>query len=91
VSVHLRLYVAGRAPNSAAAQRNLQRILELTGRTDVELEIVDVFLEPKRAAKDGVLVTPTLMRISPGPPCSIVGNLGDGARVRALLDLEDAP
>ncbi len=87
MTVVLRLYVAGKAPNSVAARRALKRIVEQSMRDDIEVEIVDVFAEPQRAMEDGILVTPTLLRISPGPTWTIVGNLADGDRVTALLEL----
>ena len=88
--VQLRLYVAGDAPNSVAARRVLQRVLEQVSPAGVELEVVDVMAEPARAAQDGILATPTLVRLAPEPARVIVGNLGDGARVLALLDLVKA-
>jgi len=82
----LRLYVAGRAPNSELARANLAAMLDTAGRR-VRLEIVDVLEHPERAVRDGILVTPTLVR--PGRvPARVVGNLSDRDGVRAALGLQ---
>ena len=85
-ALQLRLYVAPGAPNSQRALRNLEQIREAhLGACTVE--VVDVFEAPERALADGVLVTPTLLRIAPPPVRRIVGDLSERERVvRALLN-----
>lgn len=85
--VLLRLYVAGDAPNSIAARANLRRLLAPYAGA-YSLEIVDCLKQPMRALQEGVLVTPTLLRLEPGPECTIVGTLRDGARVLETLGFE---
>ena len=87
----LRLYVAGGAPNSTLAQGNLAALLASHGITDHELEIVDCIRDPRRALRDGVLVTPTLVRVAPPPQQTIVGTLSDTRRVAAALGLPLGP
>lgn len=83
--LRLRLYVAGDAPNSRAALSNLRALLAKYGPKQYDLEIVDCLKEPLRVLRDGVLVTPTLQRIAPGPLQTIVGSLSQTtAVVRAL-------
>jgi circadian clock protein KaiB len=84
----LRLYVAGDAPNSTAARHHLRSILARPGAPAVELEIVDVLADPRRGLRDGILVTPTLIRVAPGPERRIVGNLRNTAVLLATLGLE---
>ena len=50
-----------------------------------KLEIVDVLQFPLRALADGILVTPSLAKLSPSPTAKIVGNLSD--RVNLLQAL----
>jgi circadian clock protein KaiB len=84
----LRLYVAGRAPNSVRAIANIMAICDPRhGSIQYALEIVDVLKEPRRALADGVVVTPTLIRVSPLPVQRIVGDLSDTGQV--LLTLSD--
>ena len=81
----LRLYVAGAAPNSLRAVTNLRAICDGQPAPGYELEIVDVLKHPRRALADGVLVTPTLLRVSPLPILKIVGSLGDKEQVLLIL------
>jgi circadian clock protein KaiB len=83
--VVMRLYIAGGAPNSLLAIANLEAICRehLTGGH--KLEIVDILEQPLRAMADGVLVTPTLTKVSPPPSANIVGNLSNQSNVLAAL------
>jgi len=83
----LRLYVAGNTPRSTSAVQNIKRICdtELAGRYD--LEIVDVYKQPKRAAEDQVVAIPTLIKQAPGKMMRLIGDLSQEARVRSGLGL----
>jgi len=85
----LRLYVAGDAPNSQLARQNLRTLLSGVPARAVALEIVDCLRDPHRALRDGVLVTPTLVRLTPEPRRTVVGTLSDAARVAAALGLAE--
>ena len=63
----MRLYIAGGAPNSVQAIANLEAICEEYLKDGYKLEIVDVLEHPRRAMADGVLVTPSLAKLSPLP------------------------
>jgi len=82
-----RLYVAGRALNSVQAVANLRALCAAHVPGLHEIEFVDVFLEPKRALADGVFMTPTLLRLAPGPPIRIVGTLSQTGPVLDALGL----
>ena len=84
----LRLYVAGGAPNSVQALVNLERICQQHLQGHYQLEIVDVFEQPLRALADGVIVTPSLTKLSPLPAAQVVGNLSDKNKVLLALGLE---
>jgi circadian clock protein KaiB len=85
--VSLRLYVAGRAPNSVKAIANLEAICSKYLQDGYELEIVDVCEHPRRALDAGVLVTPSLTKLVPSPGANVIGNLSDTASVVAALGL----
>ena len=85
--LHLRLYVAGDGPNSTAARANLARLLVGRAPESYEVEIVDCLTEPMRAIQEGVLVTPTLLRVSPPPRQTIVGTLSESSRVGLALGI----
>jgi circadian clock protein KaiB len=52
------------------------------------MEVVDVLEHPRRALADGVLVTPTLAKLSPRPAASVVGNLNDRSKVLLALGVK---
>ena len=83
-----RLYISGDAPNSLQARVNLAALCRTYLPERHEIEIVDVFRHPKRALVDGVLMTPTLVRVAPGPICSIVGTLSQTQALVQTLGLE---
>ena len=62
-----RLYVAGDAQNSAQAVANLTALCRTHLPDRHDIEVVDVFREPKRALADGILMTPTLVKLAPSP------------------------
>jgi circadian clock protein KaiB len=81
----LRLYVAGTAPNSLRAVANVTAICEQHFASGHELEIVDILAHPARAMADGVIVTPTLIKLRPLPLQRIIGNLSDTSQVILVL------
>ncbi len=85
--VVMRLYVAGRAPNSVKAIANLEAICRRHLKDSYKLEIVDVCEHPHRALTDGILVTPSLTKVSPGPASNVIGNLSDTGSVLVALGL----
>lgn len=85
--VVLRLYIADSAPNSARAIANLAAICKEHLGDQFELEIIDVLEYPQRALADGIIVTPSLTKISPSPLARIVGNLSDTNSVLHALGI----
>lgn len=80
----LRLYVAGRAPNSLRAIANVKAICSehFAGH---ELEIVDMLKDPRRALADRIIVTPTLLKVLPLPAGRVIGDLSDTSQVLLIL------
>lgn len=83
----IRLYVVGGAPNSVRAIAHLEAICQQYLKGNYQLEIVDVFEQPLRALADGVIVTPSLIKLSPRPAAQVVGNLSDKNNVLLALGL----
>jgi circadian clock protein KaiB len=83
-----RLYIAGQAPNSTRAAASLGALCRehLAGRH--EIEVVDVFREPRRALADGIFMTPTLVKLAPAPVRRIVGTLSQTEAVLIALGLD---
>jgi circadian clock protein KaiB len=89
--VELRLYVAGDTGPSAQARRQLEALREQLGVNGWDVEIVDVFDRPDLAENDRILATPVLIRLSPEPRLSVIGDLGDWRAVAAILGLQGGP
>lgn len=83
-----RLYVAGNASNSTQARANLSSICRTHLLDRFDVEIVDVFREPKRALADGIFMTPTLIKLAPAPMQRIVGTLSQVEPVLHALGLD---
>lgn len=49
--------------------------------------MIDVLKEPLRALAEAILVTPTLVKVSPAPEQQIIGNLSEEAEVLHALGL----
>jgi circadian clock protein KaiB len=82
-----RLYVAGETQNSSQAGSNLNALC-LTYLPDRhEIELVDVLRNPKRALKDQIFMTPTLVKFSPLPAGKIIGTLNQTKPVLQALGI----
>ncbi|HUX26347.1 MAG TPA: circadian clock KaiB family protein [Burkholderiales bacterium] len=88
VMFKFRLYVAGDALNSAQALGNLSALCRRHLPDRHEIEVVDVFREPKRALADGIFMTPTLVKLVPAPCRTIVGTLSRTQLVLQAMGLE---
>jgi circadian clock protein KaiB len=77
--------LAGAAPNSLRAVENLRALCAAHCEGRYSLEIVDVLKEPLRALNDDILVTPTLVKLSPGVRTRVIGDLSDDRKVLPAL------
>ncbi len=89
--LHLLLFVAANSPDSAIARANLMALFPDDQRSGVEIEIVDVAVDPVRASREGVMITPTLIKVLPRPTCRILGNLKNRDALLQLLGVTRAP
>jgi circadian clock protein KaiB len=83
-----RLYTAADTQNSVQALANLTAICRAYLPDQHEIEVVDVFREPQRALADGIHMTPTLIKLAPGPIQRIVGTLSQNQRMLQMLGQE---
>ncbi len=81
----VRLFIAGDAPNSLIARKNLERFQESLPGYKFDIEIVDVNENPQMALQCGVFVTPALLVIDPSPETLIFGNLCNNETLRNLF------
>jgi circadian clock protein KaiB len=89
VPYRLVLYVSGATPKSLRAIRNVRALCEkrLGGR--YVLEVVDLFQKDWPEQQAEIVATPTLVRTSPPPVRTIVGDLSDGDGVLRGLDISN--
>lgn len=82
-----RLYIAGSAPNSVRALANLYAICRKHFPDSHRIEVIDVLKDPLRALNEAILVTPTVVKVSPAPEVQIIGNLSEEEEVLRALGL----
>src|SRR5512142_1067491 len=87
--LRFRLYVTDEAASSMRAVANLRAICDQYFQDRYELEIIDTLTDPLRAMQDGIAVTPTLVKWSPEPAWTMVGDLSEEARVLAAMRTPD--
>jgi circadian clock protein KaiB len=80
-----KIYVAGAAPNSLRAIANLYAILRQFLPDQHSVEIIDILEDPLVALRDGILVTPTLVKLTPLPVRKLLGNLDERETVLRAL------
>jgi len=86
-TVLFRLYIASGTPSSTQAMANLRSICQEYLLDRHEMDVVDILRQPLRTLAEGVLVTPTLLRLSP-PLRHSVGDLSDRAIVLRARGLD---
>lgn len=86
----LALFIVGTTPSSARAIVNVRRLCErhLPGRYD--LEVIDLSLNPRAAAKHQLVAAPTLVKDWPPPVRRFIGDMSDTARLLRGLGLPAA-
>ena len=83
----LKLYIADSSPISLQAVGNLQDLLRALPPDCYQLEIIDALADPLRALNDGILVTPTLLKLAPVSFVSLLGDLHDRHQLAHLLGI----
>lgn len=85
-----RLYVARGEPSSQRALFNLISICE-HHIDNCEIEVVDLTMDFPRAEIDGIAEAPTLVKVSPPPAWSVVGDLSEEASILAMMQGPPTP
>jgi len=89
--VRVRLYLAGDAPNSLVALANLRAVIAEYADVRADVEIVDILTDPERGLRDGVFVTPMLVKFEPSPVRFVLGSLCDRRFLLTVLGLHEPP
>jgi len=84
----LRLYVTGMTPKSTRAITNVQKLCEQYLKGCYELEVVDIYQQPKLAKGEQIIATPTLIKKLPLPLRKLIGDMSDTERFLVGIDLK---
>lgn len=80
-----RLYIAPGQASSMRALANLRSICSGYFGKNCAIQVVDILKDPLRAKRDKIAVIPTLIKLSPEPTWTIVGDLNEEAMVLASM------
>jgi circadian clock protein KaiB len=85
----LRLYVAGMTPKSLQAVKNILKICKdnLKGRYD--LQVIDIYQQPRLASGEQIIAAPTLIKKLPLPLRKFIGSMVDKEKILLGMDLQD--
>lgn len=81
----LTLFVTGATVRSLCAVANVRRFLDLELPGRYELEVVDLYRSPERAAAAQIVAAPTLVRHEPTPARYAIGDMSQGDALRAAI------
>lgn len=84
-ALHVELFIAGDSSKSRGHVTNLEKLLLTRGGEHASVTVIDLLLEPEKAAEMDILAIPTVIRRTPPPSVRIIGELTDGERVWAIL------
>ena len=83
----LRLYIAGSNQNSSQAIQRVRELCRLMHPSKCDLEIIDLYQQPALAKKDDILASPALVKTSPLPRRTFIGDLSDLGKVLTGLGI----
>ena len=84
--ISLHLYITGASPNSIRAIENVKRICDQYFKGNYELEIIDVYQQPKIALKEQLVALPMLIKTFPLPVKKWIGDMCDENKIIAGLN-----
>jgi hypothetical protein len=82
-----RLYIAGSNLISSRAIEHVRGVCKLLIPSKCGLEIIDLYQQPALAKRDNIVAAPALIKISPLPRRTFVGDLSDTGKVLAGLGI----
>ena len=84
----LRLFVAGATARSRQAILRVRQLCEGELKDRCELQVIDIYQQPRLARENQIVATPTLIREFPRPLRRFIGNLFDTAGLFDGLPLD---
>jgi circadian clock protein KaiB len=83
----LKLYVAGMSQKSMEAIENINSLCDKHLKGFYDLEIIDIYKNPKIAEEQQIIFSPSLIKKSPFPKRTLVGTLSDTKKVLNALGI----
>jgi circadian clock protein KaiB len=84
----LRLYITGMTPKSDRAIANVRELCDEYLKGRYELEVIDIYQQPKLAKGEQIIATPTLIKKLPLPLRKLIGNMSDREKFLIGIDLK---
>jgi circadian clock protein KaiB len=84
----LRLYIAGTTPRSSRAVMNIKEICENSLKSRYDLQVIDIYQQPKLAKGQQIIAAPTLVKELPLPLRKFIGDLSNTEKILVGLDLK---
>ena len=83
----LQLYVTGMSPKSMEAIENIKLLCDEHLHDAFELEVIDIYKHPERAAEEHIVFSPSLIKQLPLPRKTLIGTLSNTAKVIKALGI----
>jgi circadian clock protein KaiB len=83
----LKLYVSGMSRKSMEAIENIKQLCDEHLKGFYELEIIDIYKNPKIAEAQHIVFSPSLFKTLPLPKKTLVGTLSDTKKVLSALGI----
>ena len=84
----LQLYVTGMTPKSTEAIANVKKLCENYMEGRYELEVIDIYQQPKLAQQEQIIATPTLIKKLPQPLRKLIGDMSDTESFLVSINLK---
>lgn len=83
----LKLYVSGMSRKSMEAIENIKLLCDEHFKGSFELEIIDIYKNPKLASEQHIVFSPSLLKKLPLPQKTLVGTLSNTKKVLNALGI----
>lgn len=85
--LELTLYISGMSQKSMEAIENIKCLCESHLKESFELEIIDIYKNPKLAFEQQIVFSPSLLKKFPLPKKTLIGTLSDTKKVLKSLGI----
>ena len=83
-----KLFISGMSVKSVRAIENIKEIGARHLKNNYELEIIDIAVSREKAAEYQIVAIPTLIKVSPEPVRTFVGDLSDHTKILHILNID---